>query len=194
MADQLEAEINLADGCRLARVFRHEGRLVSLAVTERVRGVLQAWTENGTLDGGTEHGIAALTLRPEQLTRDAGRQSALVGDRRTPQEIERAAARVQAPLGHRAVAWMQTGGGRVPVERVCLVSFGDVAETRREAGGPWPGWLPAPFPTTFPQQVPAEFTDATGRPVAVTRFALDAASVSSFIRPRMGPVAAIMPS
>lgn len=177
VAARLEAVVELADGRDLSRVFRHEGRLSSLAVTERIRGVLQAWTENGTLGDGPERGIAALSLRPEQLTRDAGRQSALFDDRHTPEEIERAAARVQAILGHRAVRRMETGGGRAPGERVRLVPFGDVADSRRKGGGPWPGRLPAPFPaTTFPQQLPAELTDASGRPVAVTgRLALSAA-------------------
>ncbi|MEU6349943.1 DNA polymerase Y family protein [Streptomyces sp. NPDC047072] len=176
---RLEAVVDLADGRRLARVYRHEGRLSSLAVTERVRGVLQAWTEAGVLGngGGPERGIAALTLRPEQLSQDAGRQTALFGAAHTSEEIERAAARVQAILGHQAVVSMETVGGRAPAERVRLVPFGDVADTRRDPDGPWPGRLPAPYPAaTFPQQVRAELVDAGGRPVAVSgRLALSAA-------------------
>jgi protein ImuB len=176
VAARLEVVIDLADGTRMARIFRHEGRLSSLAVAERVRGVLQAWTETGALGGGTQRGITALTLRPEELTPDAGRQAALFDDRHTPEEIERAAARVQAILGHRAVMRMETRGGRAPAERIRLVPFGDVADTRRTVGGPWPGQMPAPFPaTTFPEQVPAELTDAGGRTVAVAgRLALSA--------------------
>ena len=184
VAARLEAAVDLADGRRLARVFRHEGRLSSLAVTERVRGVLQAWTETGVMGDGPERGIAALMLRPEQLTQDVGRQSALFDDRHTPEEIERAAARVQALLGHGAVVRMETGGGRAPADRVRLVPFGDVADARREADGPWPGRLPAPFPaTTFPEQVPAELTDTGGRTVAVAgRLALSAAPALVTVR------------
>ncbi|MFF4205710.1 DNA polymerase Y family protein [Streptomyces sp. NPDC001668] len=177
VAARLEAVVDLADGRRLSRIFRHEGRLSSLAVTERVRGVLQAWTEAGVLGAGPERGLTALTLRPEQLSQDAGRQTALFGDRHTPEEIERAAARVQALLGHRAVVSMATGGGRAPAERVRLVPFGDVADARRDADGPWPGQIPAPYPAaTFPEQLPAELSDADGRPVAVSgRLALSSA-------------------
>ncbi|MFI7087572.1 DNA polymerase Y family protein [Streptomyces anulatus] len=177
VAARWETGLDLADGRHLARVLRHEGRLSSLAVTERVRGVLQAWAESGALGGGPERGIAALTLRPEQLSPDTGRQSALFGDRHTSEEIERAAARVQALLGHRAVARMETRGGRTPADRVNLVPFGDVSERGPVPEGAWPGQLPAPFPaTTFPQLVPAGLTDAAGRPVAVAgRLALSAA-------------------
>ncbi|WP_245241030.1 DNA polymerase Y family protein [Streptomyces spiramenti] len=49
---RLEAEVELGDGRRLARVFRHEGRLSAAAVAERVRGVLRAWETDGTLATG----------------------------------------------------------------------------------------------------------------------------------------------
>ncbi|WP_328373719.1 DNA polymerase Y family protein (plasmid) [Streptomyces sp. NBC_00445] len=177
VAARLEVVVDLADGRRLSRIMRHEGRLSSLAVAERVRGLLQAWTETDVFGGGPERGIAALTLRPEQLSGDTGRQTALFGDRHTPEEIERAAARVQAILGHKAVVRMETGGGRAPADRVRLVPFGDVVDARRDAGGPWPGRLPAPHPAaTFPEQLPAQLGDASGRPVAVSgRLALSAA-------------------
>ncbi|MFX4293265.1 DNA polymerase Y family protein [Streptomyces bohaiensis] len=50
---RLEAEVELGDGRRLSRVFRHEGRLSAAAVAERVRGVLRAWEAAGTLAAGT---------------------------------------------------------------------------------------------------------------------------------------------
>jgi protein ImuB len=177
VAARLEAVADLADGRRLSRCIRHEGRLSSLAVAERVRGLLQAWTETDVLGAGPERGITALTLRPEHLGQDTGRQTALFGDRHTPQEIERAAARVQAILGHQSVVRMETGGGRAPTDRVRLVPFGDTVDAPRDAGGPWPGRLPAPHPAaTFPRQLPAQLGDASGRPVAVSgRMALSGA-------------------
>ncbi|WP_130800077.1 DNA polymerase Y family protein, partial [Streptomyces otsuchiensis] len=46
---RLEAEVELTGGRRLSRVFRHEGRLSAAAVAERVRGVLRAWSTDGSL-------------------------------------------------------------------------------------------------------------------------------------------------
>ncbi|MFF4257886.1 DNA polymerase Y family protein [Streptomyces sp. NPDC001663] len=173
---RLEAAVELADGRTLSRVFRHEGRLSAPAVAERVRGVLQAWTDAGLLDTGGEHGIVRLVLRPEQLTAATGRQSALFGERHTPEEIERAAARVQAMLGHQAVVRVELGGGRGPADQVRLVPFGDVDTGPRPPDGPWPGRLPSPHPATvFPHWLPARLTDASGRQVAVSgRLALSA--------------------
>ncbi|WP_432137207.1 DNA polymerase Y family protein [Streptomyces sp. bgisy154] len=165
---RLEAAVDLADGRTRSRLFRHEGRLSALAVAERLRGVLQAWTQDGTLDAGGEGGITRLVLRPEELTVATGRQSALFGDRHTPEEMERAAARVQALLGHHAVVRMETGGGRGPADQITLVPFGDLAP-RRPADGPWPGRLPAPHPAaTFPRWLPAELADGAGQPVTVS--------------------------
>ncbi|WSM44728.1 DNA polymerase Y family protein (plasmid) [Streptomyces cellulosae] len=163
-----EAAIELADGRRLARLIRHEGRLSTLAVAERVRGVLQAWQDTGLLTGAGEPGIARLVLRPEHLSAATGRQSALFGERDTPEEVERAAARVQAMLGHRAVVRMELGGGRGPADQVRSVPFGDL-DTRPRPAGPWPGRLPAPHPASvFPSWLPAQLTDAHGRPVTVS--------------------------
>lgn len=167
---RLEARVELASGTRHSRLFRHEGRLSTLAVAERVRGVLQAWHEAGLLDGGGgEGGIVRLVLRPGQLSAATGRQGALFGDRHTPQEVERAAARVQAMLGHRAVVRMEVGGGRGPGDRIRLTPFGDLDSGRRPPSGPWPGRLPAPHPATvFASWLPAQLVDTSGRPVAVS--------------------------
>ncbi|MFI5688133.1 hypothetical protein [Streptomyces sp. NPDC051636] len=81
---RLEASIELADGRRLSRLIRHEGRLSTLAVAERVHGVLQAWQDTGVLTGAGEPGVVRLVLRPEQLSAARGRQVALFGERDTP--------------------------------------------------------------------------------------------------------------
>ncbi|MGW2291245.1 DNA polymerase Y family protein [Streptomyces phaeochromogenes] len=173
---RLEAGVELADGRTLSRVFRHEGRLSTLAVAERVRGVLQAWHQAGALDAGGERGIVRLVLWPEQLSAATGRQGALFGERHTLEEVERAAARVQAMLGHQAVVRVELGGGRGPAERVRLVQFGDLDTGRRPPAGPWPGRLPAPHPATvFQAWLPAQLTDDAGQPVTVSgRMALSA--------------------
>ncbi|MFF8022219.1 DNA polymerase Y family protein [Streptomyces sp. NPDC007896] len=173
---RLETVVGLAGGRSLSRTFRHEGRLSSLAVAERVRGVLQAWSDAGLLDAGGEVGIVKLVLRPEQLTAATGRQSALFGEGRTSEEIERAAARVQALLGHRAVVRAELGGGRGPADQVRLVPFGDLDTGPRLPDGPWPGRLPAPHPATvFPRWLPAQLTDPRGQQVTVSgRLALSA--------------------
>ncbi|MBP5936711.1 DNA polymerase Y family protein [Streptomyces sp. LBUM 1476] len=165
---RLGAVVRFADGRTKTRWFRHEGRLSSLAVAERVRGVLQAWADDAVLDAGGERGIVRLELRPEGLGVQTGRQSALFGERHTPEEVERAAARIQAILGHRAVVRMEAVGGRAPAEQVRLLPFGDLTP-QHTADGPWPGRLPAPYPaSTFPQRLAAHLTDASGRTVRVS--------------------------
>ncbi|MGW1236364.1 DNA polymerase Y family protein [Streptomyces californicus] len=166
---RVEAEVETAGGRTLTRIFRHEGRLSSRAVAERVRGVLSAWTEAGLLDaGGGEPGIRRLVLRPDGITPDTGSQGAFDGERDTPVEVERAAARVQAVLGHRAVTRIVEAGGRGPGDRIRLVPVGDVPEDDAAASGPWPGRLPAPHPAAvYPVRRPARLTGADGAPVGV---------------------------
>ncbi|CAM5631610.1 DNA polymerase Y family protein [Streptomyces griseus] len=173
---RVEAVVGTADGRTLTRIFRHEGRLSSRAVAERVRGVLAAWSEKGLLDaGGTEPGIRSLALRPEGISPDTGSQGAFDGERDTPVEVERAAARVQAVLGHRAVTRIIEVGGRGPGDRIRLVPVGDVPDdgagatgAEGTAGGPWPGRLPAPHPAAvYPVRRPARLTGTDGTPVGV---------------------------
>ncbi|MEU5900235.1 DNA polymerase Y family protein [Streptomyces venezuelae] len=172
---RVEVSVELADGRTLCRLFRHEGRLSPLAVADRIRGVLTAWHEDGTLTPRGEGGILRLILRPEQLSPATGRQDALVGERLTPADVERAASRLQALLGHQAVTQLALGGGRGPADRVRRVPYGDVAAPQLPQG-PWPGQLPAPHPAhVFPARRTAVLTDAEGRPVAVSaRLALSA--------------------
>ncbi|WP_405729172.1 hypothetical protein OG885_09825 [Streptomyces sp. NBC_00028] len=174
---RLETVVELADGRSLSRTYRHEGRLSALAVAERVRGLLEAWTDAGQLDVGAEGGIVRLSLRPEELTAAPGRQSVLFGERDTPQEVERAAARVQAMLGHHAVVRAELVGGRGLADQVRHVPVGDVGTGPRPPAGPWPGRLPAPHPATvFPRWLPARLIDTGGQQVNVSgRLALSAA-------------------
>lgn len=173
MCARVEATADFADGRTRARVFRHEGRLSALAVADRIRGVLAAWTGPGTRRaGGLEEGqdvegVVRLVLRPEGLGAASGQQDALAGERLTPLEVERAASRVQALLGHRAVTRAVPGGGRGPADRIVRVPFGDVPTSALPAG-PWPGAFPAPHPAVvFQERLRADVVDGSGRPVAV---------------------------
>ncbi|MFJ9111281.1 DNA polymerase Y family protein [Streptomyces sp. NPDC102283] len=167
---RVEAAVETADGRILTRIFRHEGRLPSRAVAERVRGVLAARSETGLLDAGDgEPGIRRLSLCPDGIVPDSGSQGAFDGERDTPVEVERAAARVQAVLGHRAVTRIVEVGGRGPGDRIRLVPVGDVPDDGAGTeGGPWPGLLPAPHPAAvYPVRRPARLTGADGASVGV---------------------------
>ncbi|MEU0305395.1 DNA polymerase Y family protein [Streptomyces cyaneofuscatus] len=186
---RVEAVVETADGRSLTRLFRHEGRLSSRAVAERLRGVLGAWSEAGVLDVPVgEPGVRRLVLRPETLTPDKGRQQAFAGERDTPVEVERAAARIQAMLGHRAVTRITETGGRGPSDRIRLVPVGDVDESRGRLDGPWLGSLPAPHPAAvYPVRRAARLTGADGSLVGVSaRMELSAAPAVLAIDGRRG--------
>ncbi|MEU5136988.1 DNA polymerase Y family protein [Streptomyces californicus] len=171
---RVEAVAEFADGRTRARVFRHEGRLSALAVADRIRGILAAWTDPATSrrPGDLEEargaeGVVRLVLRPEGLGTATGQQDALVGERLTPVEVERAASRVQALLGHRAVTRAVLGGGRGPADRITRVPFGEVPTAELPAG-PWPGGFPAPHPAVvFTKRLRADVIDDRGQPVVV---------------------------
>ncbi|MFD8731445.1 DNA polymerase Y family protein [Streptomyces sp. NPDC059611] len=171
---RVEAVAEFADGRTRARVFRHEGRLSALAVADRIRGILAAWTDPATshrpADLGEAHGVEGvvrLALRPEGLVTATGQQDALVGERLTPVEVERAASRVQALLGHRAVTRAVMGGGRAPGDRITRVPFGEVPAAELPAG-PWPGAFPAPHPAVvFAQRLRVDVIDERSLPVVV---------------------------
>ncbi|WP_246530598.1 DNA polymerase Y family protein [Streptomyces bathyalis] len=171
---RVEVALTLADGRRLTRLWRHEGRLSELAVAERVRWQLTAWQESGALTPQTDgrdgvEGIVRLAVRPEALSAATGRQGLLFGERTASAEMEVAAGRLQAMLGHGAVTRVQLGGGRGPAERTVRVAFGDLPPENGLPGGPWPGRLPAPHPTWVPvQPETARLEDVRGELVGVS--------------------------
>ena len=162
---RVEVRVQLADGRRMARTWRHEG-LSALAVAERVRWQLTAWYETGALEHGTgalAHetglrrtdpptdgegrgvglagsagiaGIAGLALAPDGLHAAEGRQGELFdSEAATREEVERAAGRLQAMLGHDAVTRVELAGGRGPGERVVRVPFGEPGGDAGDGGG-----------------------------------------------------------
>jgi protein ImuB len=167
---RLGIEVTWDDGREMARLWRHDGALSSLAVAERVRWQLAAW-HPGEPDDGTGEGAGGITrllLHPDQLVPDEGRQQALWGQTDLADRVARAAARIQAMLGHHAITQPVLVGGRSPGDQVVQVPLGDLPPALPEQG-PWPGRLPAPAPAVVhPEPVPAAVTDAGGALVTVS--------------------------
>ncbi|NEB01930.1 DNA polymerase Y family protein [Streptomyces sp. SID13726] len=188
VAARLQVEVALANGLRLSRLWRHEGRLSALAVAERVRWQIAAWAETGQLDTAAA-GITALRLVPEGLSAATGRQPLLFGPRIAPQELEHTAGQLQAMLGHRAVVRQELAGGRGPGERVVAIPYGD-ARSRPWVEGTWPGRLPAPHPAVvYPTPRPADLLAADGSPVSVSGRALLSRPPAALSVDGAGPVA-----
>ncbi|WP_242907026.1 DNA polymerase Y family protein [Actinomadura terrae] len=185
---RLETSVGFADGHVLRRLWRHDGRLSTLAVAERVRWQLSAWRSErpvpGTDDDGVEAppedgavwgGVTWLELAPDQLVPDVGRQEGLWGGTAVTDRIARAADRVQALLGHHGITRPVLAGGRGPGERIVRVPVGDLPPAD-VPDGPWPGRVGAPAPAAVPPRAaPAEVVDAAGGTVVVSaRCALSA--------------------
>ena len=185
---RVQVQVICTDGQEIARLWRHDGLLSSLAVAERVRWQLGGWraaqdargrgvTAPGRLPFADEAiapgGIALLRLVPDQLVRSTGRQLGLWGETAVDDRVARAALRVQAMLGHGSVVRPLLAGGRSPADQVTLVPFGDAADPRFPADRPWPGRLLAPAPATvYPVPRSAKVTDESGAAVTVTGRAL----------------------
>ena len=147
--------------------------LTPAALAERVRWQLDGWLVREP--ARTTGGLTLLRLVPDEVVPADGRQLGFWGgDQAAHDRADRALARVQGMLGYEAVATAVVQGGRTPAERVRWVPWGEPREPERplRAGAEecaWPGALPAPFPMrVFDPPIPAELTDRTGGPVAVT--------------------------
>ncbi|NDL59004.1 DNA polymerase Y family protein [Phytoactinopolyspora mesophila] len=162
---RVEVEVGTTDGQSLARLWRHDGLLSSLAVAERVRWQLDAWRTAGRLTGS----LTRLTLSPDQVVIDTGRQLALWGQAENDEQVARAATRIQVMLGHTAVTQPRPAGGRGPGEQVVRVPWGDSLTSAPPADRPWPGRIPRPSPSVVPPSPrPVRVLDASGAPVAVS--------------------------
>lgn len=162
---RIEVEAGTSDGQSRSRLWRHDGRLSSLAVAERVRWQLDAWRTAGQLTGS----LAYLLLNPDQVVIDTGRQLTLWGQTENDEQVARAAARIQVMLGHPAVTRPQLAGGRGPAERVLKVPWGDTMTPALPSDRPWPGRLPQPSPAVVPPNPrPVKVLDASGTLVEVS--------------------------
>jgi protein ImuB len=154
-------------GEELTRVWRCAEPLTAAGIADRVRWQLDGWlTSRGQRPSS---GITVLHLVPEEMVGRQALQRGLWGETGEADErAGRALVRVQGLLGPDAVLTGVPGGGRGPVDRVHLVSWGD-EHTPADSGAPWPGRLPAPSPTRVPAAaLPAEVLDDTGRSLGVS--------------------------
>jgi protein ImuB len=159
------------DGRELGRLWRHDGLLTAVQVTDRVRWQLDGWRAEPEADRA-EHeagGVVLLRLGPDQLVRATGQQLALWGEAVVTDRVARAAMRVQALLGHDAVLRPSLSGGRNVAEQVTQRSFWDTREPKLHRDRPWPGQIPGAAPAcVFPEPRDAEVTDDSGQPITVT--------------------------
>jgi protein ImuB len=162
------------------RVWRTEGRFTTMAIADRVRWQIEGWLHAGARR--PTGGLTRLWLVPGEVVPAGGRQLTFaptgpgaVDAVEAADRAARALARVQGLAGVEAVHVPEWRGGRGPGERVALVPAAavDVTEPRPAArddwvGEPWPGRVPDPAPATVHDpSLPAEVTDAAGRPVVV---------------------------
>ncbi|PBC71665.1 impB/mucB/samB family protein [Streptomyces sp. TLI_235] len=166
---RVAVEVTCADGGTASRLWRHEGRLGSAALAERVRWQLQAWQGAGRFPEEAG-GFTALRLVPDGLVPDRGRQLALWGQAVVEDRVERAVARVQALLGYAGLRRVEPAGGRSPGEWATRTTWTEDSGERHTAGAtaPWPGRVQDPAPSVVPRApLPVSVLDAAGQPVGV---------------------------
>ena len=153
-----------ADGQELERVWRHDGVLTALAISDRTRWQLEGWLTSRKLACG----IIALQLIPEGVLAQVGLQPGLWGEAGAERDrAHRALHRVQGMLGPEAVVTAVLGGGRDPQLQATMVPWGDERKPAL-AEGPWPGRLPPPSPALVaPQAQPVEVISESGEQIRV---------------------------
>jgi protein ImuB len=166
---RLGIEARTEHGEELSRVWRHDGVLTAVDISDRVRWQLDGWLTGRTGAVRPTAGISQLRLVPEEVVADGGLQLGLWGDvGEADERAHRVLARVQGMLGPEAVFTAVLGGGRDPVEQVRYVPWRDERAAERP-DAPWPGRLPTPAPATvLTEPLPASVLAADGVPVGVT--------------------------
>lgn len=168
------------------------GRAVGTAGVAVAGGAGGIDVTGGDADDTGPDGIVMLTLRPVEAV-DAGRiQYGLWGsDGAEDHRAGWAFARIQGLLGPESVLAPVLSGGRSPLDRITLVSWGDERVPRRDPSAPWPGAIPAPSPSRLADRAGdpgrVELLDASGLPVRVThRGVLSAPPATLGVRPVVG--------
>jgi protein ImuB len=125
------------------------------------------WQLVGSLRAGTiKAPVTRVRLVPVETVADAVHADGLWGG--SDARVERGVARVQGLLGPEAVLAPVLQGGRTPSERQALVPWGTRPTGLRPRELPWPGSIPAPYPSrVLPSPVPAAVMDQGGRPVVI---------------------------
>jgi protein ImuB len=164
----IEAETVSGRLCaRLWRLGGATGRPSSVGTAERCRWQLDGWRTREPYPVADP--VALLRLVPDQLVVDTGAQQALWGVEEVPGRVAQAAERVQAMLGIESVTQLQLVGARDPAAMVRHVPWGEQAEADPNAGAPWPGAIPAPYPSVVPgEPIPVQLLDERGREVEVS--------------------------
>jgi protein ImuB len=159
-------------GERTERAWYRAAGMSMLAMVDRVRWQLAAWTTAGDLTAG----VVMVRLAPDEVRQDDGEQLGLWGGRSDADERAlRAITRLSGMVGEEAVLVPAWQGGRLPGDRYRWVpaTATDLTDTTRlrppTGEGPWPGSLPAPSPSiVLPEPLPAQLIGADGQPVQVT--------------------------
>ena len=151
-----------------SRVWRCAEPLTEDATADRVRWQLDGWL-NRRQESRPTGPVTMLRLQPVEVVSAEALQLPLWGGLGADDRMRarRALVRVQGLLGIEAVQLPVLSGGRIPVERITLIPFGDEPVPRAVLDRPWPGRLPQPAPTVLLNE-PVELLDSQGNPVRVT--------------------------
>ncbi len=156
---RLAVHAETAAGEQLSRIWRCAQPLTPETTADRVRWQLDGWLthrarqhgKRGRTSGSEPPPSAPITLlrlEPVEVVAAGALQLGLWGGvGEEDQRARRALTRVQGLLGGEAVRIGVLSGGRGPVERVTLITFGEEPVPATDPAQPWPGRLPQPAPT-----------------------------------------------
>ena len=181
---RLAVHAETAGGEQLSRIWRCAQPLTPETTADRVRWQLDGWLTQRALSArsrrgtdfpdpeeeGTAGAITLLRLEPVEVVSAGALQLGLWGGvGAEDQRARRALTRVQGLLGGAAVQIGVLSGGRGPVERVTLITFGEEPVPATDPGQPWPGRLPQPAPAVVLRGRPEiRLESEDGRPVWLT--------------------------
>lgn len=163
---RLTVRVSTEDGAELSRVWAIEGPLSAADATDRVRWQLDGWL-SGRSGVRPSAPLSSLELHAEEVDGAAARAEHLWGRTRSEDSAGRAVLRLSGMYGAQVYRPV-VQGGRDPRSRALLVAWNDDPAPRRRADAPWPGGVPAPFPSTvLDSPAHVHLLDAEGRSVTV---------------------------
>ncbi|MEO7123342.1 MAG: DNA polymerase Y family protein, partial [Lacisediminihabitans sp.] len=149
----LRVEVEFETGEISERCWQHPKSFTAADVVDRVRWQLQgsgAGGPSGTEPTDGASGVTAVRVSPQSVDAIGHHEKGLWGSAQD-ERVHHGLSRVQSMLGHGGVLTAAVGGGRLLADRQRAVAWGDPLVRGRGDDLPWPGSLPAPFPTTvFP--------------------------------------------
>ncbi|RGE21548.1 DNA polymerase Y family protein [Leucobacter sp. wl10] len=169
----LRVELTDDIGVRHERVWSHPHRFTAADAVNRVRWQLSAMPAGPAAreDGREGAGIARVRLAPAHTDRVSAHEPGLWATE-PDARVHHHLSRVQSRLGHTGVGTAELAGGRLLAERQRFVPWSTGRArprgSRGSAAGPWPGAVPGPTPSlVFPEPIPAELCDGSGRLVGI---------------------------